>query len=187
MSWDWAYAWDSVPRLLDAFVTTLLATALSSVLALVLGLAIALVERLGPRSVVARIVGMGAEFIRRTPLLIQLYFIFYVGPTLGLTLPALTAGVIALGVHFGTYTAGVLPRRDRRRAAWTVGCRGSSQHSAAADLDQGGSAAGRAADPGSSGQLGPGYLQRDGTVVNHHRCRAGECIAADWERPSCVS
>jgi polar amino acid transport system permease protein len=103
MSWDWAYAWDSVPPLLDAFVTTLLATALSSVLALVLGLALALVER--SRSVVARIVGMAAEFIRRTPCLIQLYFIFYVGPTLGLTIPALTAGVIALGVHFGTYTA----------------------------------------------------------------------------------
>lgn len=105
MSWDWAYAWDSVPPLSDAFVTTLLATALTSVLALVLGLAIALVERLGPRSVVARIVGMTAGFIRRTPALIQVYFIFYVLPTVGLTIPALTAGVIALGVHFGTYTA----------------------------------------------------------------------------------
>jgi polar amino acid transport system permease protein len=58
MSWDWAYAWDSVPELLDAFGTTLLATALASVLPLVLGLAIALVERFGRRSVVARIVGM---------------------------------------------------------------------------------------------------------------------------------
>ena len=104
MKWDWAYAWDSVPPLVHAFMTTLLATALASVLALVLGLAIALVERWGPRSV-ARIVGLGAEFIRRTPVLIQLYFIFYVGPTLGVTLPAMTAGVIALGVHFGTYTA----------------------------------------------------------------------------------
>ncbi|OZV75363.1 ectoine/hydroxyectoine ABC transporter permease subunit EhuD [Micromonospora echinospora] len=105
MSWDWTYAWDSMPQLLDAFVTTLLATVLSAVLALVLGLVIALVERRGPRSVLARLVGLGANFIRRTPSLIQLYFIFYVGPTLGLTLSALTAGVIALGVHFGTYTA----------------------------------------------------------------------------------
>ncbi len=105
MSWDWAYAWDSVPQLLRAFVTTLLATALASAFALMLGLAIALVERLGPRSIAARIVGMAAEFVRRTPALIQLYFIFYVGPTIGVTLPAMTAGVIALGVHFGTYTA----------------------------------------------------------------------------------
>jgi polar amino acid transport system permease protein len=105
MSWDWAYAWDSVPELLEAFRTTLLATALASALALVLGLAIALVERLGRRSVAARIVGMGAEFIRRTPALIQLYFVFYVGPTVGVTLSALTAGVIALGLHFGTYMA----------------------------------------------------------------------------------
>ena len=87
-------------------MTTLLATVLASVLALVVGLAIALVERLGPRSVVAQIVGVvSAEFIHRRPPVIQVYFIFYVLPTVGLTIPALTAGVIALGVHFGTYMA----------------------------------------------------------------------------------
>jgi polar amino acid transport system permease protein len=105
MNWDWTYTWESVPQLLGAFLTTLEATVLTALLALMLGLVIALIERLGPRSAVARIVGMAAEFIRRTPSLIQLYFIFYVGPTLGLTLNALTAGVIALGVHYGTYTA----------------------------------------------------------------------------------
>jgi polar amino acid transport system permease protein len=104
MTWDWEYAWEAVPQLLDAFTTTLLATALGSALALVLGLVLALVERLGPR-LVARAVGLGAEFIRRTPSLIQLYFIFYVGPTVGVTLSAMTAGVITLGLHFGTYTA----------------------------------------------------------------------------------
>ncbi|HYO60774.1 MAG TPA: ectoine/hydroxyectoine ABC transporter permease subunit EhuD [Actinomycetota bacterium] len=105
MTWDWDYAWDSVPPLLDAFKVTLQATVLASVLALVLGFALALVQRVEARFFVARIVGAGAEFIRRTPGLIHLYFLFYVAPTLGLTLSALTAGVIALGVHFATYTA----------------------------------------------------------------------------------
>jgi polar amino acid transport system permease protein len=105
MTWDWAYAWDSVPPLLDAFRVTLQATALASVVALVLGFVLALVERLESRSVAARIVGMGTEFIRRTPGLMQIYFLYYVDPTLGLTLSALTAGVLVLGVHFGTYTA----------------------------------------------------------------------------------
>lgn len=105
MTWDWAYAWESLPALLHASVTTLLATLLTTVLALTVGFVIAIVERLGPRFLIARIFGMGAEFIRRTPSLIQLYFIFYVGPTLGLTLSALTAGVVALGLHYGTYMA----------------------------------------------------------------------------------
>src|SRR5688500_11589882 len=103
MRWNWAYAWDSVTPSLDALVTTLLATALSSELEMVVGLGLACVGR--SRSLIARTVGMGAEFIRRTPVLIQLYFVFYVGPTLGVTLSALTAGVITLGVHFGTYTS----------------------------------------------------------------------------------
>jgi polar amino acid transport system permease protein len=51
--------------------------------------------------------GFIAEFIRGTPLLVQLYFIFYVLPDLGITLSPLVAGVIGLGLHYGTYTAEV--------------------------------------------------------------------------------
>ena len=52
-------------------------------------------------------VGFVAEFIRGTPLLVQLYFIFYVLPDAGILLPPLVAGVIGLGLHYGTYTAEV--------------------------------------------------------------------------------
>jgi polar amino acid transport system permease protein len=101
MTWDWGYAWECVPQLLEAFRMTLLATVLVTVVASTLGLVLAVVER--SDSVVARIVGMTAEFIRRTPGLIQIYFVFYVGPTVGLTLSPLAAGVVAMGVHFATY------------------------------------------------------------------------------------
>ena len=105
MSWDWIYTWESLPPLLHAFSTTLLATVLTTALALVLGLGIVIVERLGSRFLIARTLSLGTEFIRRTPSLIQLYFVFYVGPMLGVTLSALTAGVVALGLHYGTYMA----------------------------------------------------------------------------------
>ena len=55
----------------------------------------------------SRTVGFAAEFIRGTPLLVQLYFIFYVLPDIGVLLPPLVAGVIGLGLHYGTYTAEV--------------------------------------------------------------------------------
>ena len=48
-----------------------------------------------------------AELIRGTPLLVQLYFLFYILPDLGLLLSPLTAGVVGLGLHYSTYTAEV--------------------------------------------------------------------------------
>ena len=56
---------------------------------------------------VSKPVGFLADFIRGTPLLVQLYFIFYVLPDAGITLSPLVAGVIGLGLHYGTYTAEV--------------------------------------------------------------------------------
>ncbi|OEV31680.1 amino acid ABC transporter permease, partial [Streptomyces nanshensis] len=47
------------------------------------------------------------EFIRNTPLLVQLFFLFYVLPEWGLTLSALTTGIVGLGLHYSTYTAEV--------------------------------------------------------------------------------
>src|SRR5205807_1297535 len=47
------------------------------------------------------------EFIRNTPLLVQLFFFFYVLPTVGVTFSPLTTGVIGLGLHYSTYTAEV--------------------------------------------------------------------------------
>jgi polar amino acid transport system permease protein len=106
MEWDWAFVWQIMPTLIAGVKITILATILGSALAAVLGLAIALMRR-SPNRALARSVGFAAEFIRGTPLLVQLYFIFYVLPDFGLLLPPLVAGVIGLGLHYGTYTAEV--------------------------------------------------------------------------------
>jgi len=47
------------------------------------------------------------EFIRSTPLLIQIFFLYYVMPEFGLTMDAMLTGVIALGLHYGTYCSEV--------------------------------------------------------------------------------
>jgi polar amino acid transport system permease protein len=49
-------------------------------------------------------VGAVTEFVRNTPLLVQLFFLFYVLPEWGLATSALTTGVIAIGLHYSTYT-----------------------------------------------------------------------------------
>ncbi|TIM21702.1 MAG: ectoine/hydroxyectoine ABC transporter permease subunit EhuD, partial [Mesorhizobium sp.] len=106
MEWDWNFVWEIMPTLIEGVKITILATLLGSVLAAMVGLAIALARR-SPNKSLSRSVGFLAEFIRGTPLLVQLYFIFYVLPDIGILLPPLVAGVIGLGLHYGTYTAEV--------------------------------------------------------------------------------
>ena len=106
MDWDWNFVWQIFPTLLEGVRITILATILGSIVAAIIGLLIALARRSENR-VLARTVGFVAEFIRGTPLLVQLYFIFYVLPDIGILLPPLVAGVIGLGLHYGTYAAEV--------------------------------------------------------------------------------
>lgn len=106
MEWDWNFVWQIMPTLLEGLKITLLATVLGAVVAAVVGLLFAILRLSAPRPI-ARTIGFVVEFIRGTPLLVQLYFIFYVLPDIGISLPALVAGVIGLGIHYGTYTAEV--------------------------------------------------------------------------------
>lgn len=106
MEWDWDFVREIMPMLLDGLRITLLATLLGSILAGAAGLGFALLRR-SKRRAVARTIGFVVEFIRGTPLLVQLYFLFYVLPELGVLLSPLTAGVIGLGLHYATYTAEV--------------------------------------------------------------------------------
>lgn len=106
MEWDWAFVWQIMPTLLKGLKITILATVLGAIVAAVVGLVLAIARR-SPNPLVSRPVGFLADFIRGTPLLVQLYFIFYVLPDIGIRLSPLVAGVIGLGIHYGTYTAEV--------------------------------------------------------------------------------
>lgn len=101
-NWDWAYAWDITPLMLDAMAVTATATILGFAVAIVLGLLLALGRRSSNRLLswpLATII----EFVRSTPLLIQLYFLYYALPDLGVVLSPLTALVVGLGIHYATY------------------------------------------------------------------------------------
>lgn len=103
--WDWGNAEAAFPLLLKGLVVTLEATILGSILAFVLGLILTLL-RLSRVPVVSQVTWAFVEFVRDTPLLVQLYFVFFVAPELlGFKLSALTTGVITLGVHYAAYTS----------------------------------------------------------------------------------
>lgn len=104
--WDGDYAREILPELAQASVLTLQATLAGFALALVIGLVVALVRRLGPTAWRLALTA-AVEGVRSTPLLIQIFFIYYALPGLGLSLEAMTAGVLALGLHHGAYAAEV--------------------------------------------------------------------------------
>jgi polar amino acid transport system permease protein len=93
--WDMDLAREVFPLLLDGLTYTVLATVFGSVLAYVLGLVFA-VLRMSPSKLVGTITYWIVEFIRTTPLIVQLYVLFFVLPPLiGFTEPPdpLTVGV----------------------------------------------------------------------------------------------
>lgn len=103
---DWGFAVDILPDLMDGLWLTVQATFGGFLIALAIGLFFALARRSdnllvsGPASIVV-------ELIRSTPLLVQLYIFFYILPRYGLRMPPFQLGVLAIGLHFGTYTSEV--------------------------------------------------------------------------------
>jgi polar amino acid transport system permease protein len=106
MSYEWltlAGYWNDFVR---AAWLTLQITLLAFILAMLLGLlaALASAARVGLLRAIASVY---IEAIRNTPVLLQIFIVFFGLPSLGVTLNAYTAGVIALGVNVGAYLAEV--------------------------------------------------------------------------------
>ncbi len=106
MIFDWGYVWEVAPRLAEGLLVTIQATLVGMAVALTLGLVLALARRSRPR-LVSWPTGVLVEFVRSTPLLVQIYFLFYVLPDAGLRLSPLATGVIALGLHYAAYCSEV--------------------------------------------------------------------------------
>jgi len=99
MDWRWDFTFDVVlPRMWEAAGITVYATVVSFLFALVGGLILMLLKT--HRSPwISRPVTEIIEFIRATPLLVQIFFLFFLLPEVGITLPPLTTGILAIGIY----------------------------------------------------------------------------------------
>lgn len=105
-TWDWSAVADFMPHFWDGVLVTLQALVLGSLISFSLGLVWAIAFR-APTRFVRWPVGIVTEFIRNTPLLVQLFFLYFVLPEWGIQFSALTTGIVAIGLHYSTYTAQV--------------------------------------------------------------------------------
>jgi polar amino acid transport system permease protein len=98
---------DLLPRLLQGVHYTLSLTFLSAILGLVAAL-IAGIGRASSQRWIRAIAGVYTEVFRGTSLLVQLFWIFYVLPLLGISVDRMSAGVLSLGLNVGAYGAEVV-------------------------------------------------------------------------------
>ncbi|WP_340109719.1 ectoine/hydroxyectoine ABC transporter permease subunit EhuD [Pikeienuella sp. HZG-20] len=122
MNGDLAFAISILPMLLIGLVVTIQASFAGFFIALALGLVFA-VLRQSKSPFISYPTILVVEFFRDTPLLVQLFFLFYVLPEYGVVLPAFLTGALALGIQYSAYTsecyrAGIdaVPRGQREAA-----------------------------------------------------------------------
>jgi len=107
MGYQWRTVLRNWPDLLHGLGTTVSLALLAFLLALVLAL-VAAVGRNSHNKVLRAIASVYVEAIRNTPVLLQIYIVYFGLPSLGIRFNAYTAGVIALGVNIGAYLAETL-------------------------------------------------------------------------------
>jgi His/Glu/Gln/Arg/opine family amino acid ABC transporter permease subunit len=102
---DWGLMANALPLLLRGLVTTLELTAITIVISMVLAVPVA-VARMSTIELVRWAAQAYIETFRCTPMLVQLFWIFYALPTLtGLTLSGFTSAVIALSANLTAFMA----------------------------------------------------------------------------------
>jgi cystine transport system permease protein len=95
------------PLLWAGLIFTVPLTLLSFLLGLALGLVVAVVRLFGPRPLAA-VARFYVWVIRGTPLLVQLFVIFYGLPSLGILLDAFPAALIGFTLNIGAYTSEII-------------------------------------------------------------------------------
>ncbi|MCP3473516.1 ABC transporter permease subunit [Bradyrhizobium sp. CCGUVB1N3] len=125
MNFDFAFAMHIVPRILEGLGNTVLVAILSFICAAAMGFLWEILRR--SHAFVRPVIQFVIDAIRSTPVLAQLYFLFYVLPYYGVTLPPMFVGVFGLGFYYSGYMSEVFKAgidavpRGQSEAAQTLG------------------------------------------------------------------
>ena len=95
------------PALMRGTALTIFLTVASFVFALVLGLVLALARLNRQRWYLYQPAQGFVEFVRGTPLLVQLFYLYFVLPFVGITMNPILTGILGLGINYGAYMSEV--------------------------------------------------------------------------------
>lgn len=108
--WRWAYTFANIDAFISGFGMTLLVSFLALILAFIMGSVSALMYT-GKYKILKILSRIYVEFFQNTPLLINVFFLYYVLPQVpyvGVTFDAFTIGVLGVGVYHGAYMSEVI-------------------------------------------------------------------------------
>jgi len=105
MGFDLEFALSLVPSILKASITTIWITLASSALAIVLGFLLEMLRSINTAT--RHVMTLVIDFLRVTPILALMYFMFFVLPYYGVELPAAVVGILTLSLHYAGYLAEV--------------------------------------------------------------------------------
>ena len=101
---DWSVLGENAGALAHGFLVTLEVSALALILALALGVVVASL-RVAPAPALRGAGAAYVEFLRNIPLLVQIFFLYFALPSVGVRLDAFLCGVLALGVYTSAFVA----------------------------------------------------------------------------------
>ena len=107
MHFDVAALYKAIPALFWGATVTLRVTVLSIVIGLLIGI-VAGLARVWPNTFLKAISAAYIELVRGTPLLVQIFLVYFGLPALGLNLDPFVAGIIAMGVNSGAYVGEIV-------------------------------------------------------------------------------
>lgn len=129
-SLDFSIMIQYMPMLMDGVKMTILLTLASVLVGVVLGLVVALMK-MSKLKLLQILASTYIEIVRGTPILVQLFIIFYGLPQLlGFTIPEFPSAVAALGFNSGAYVAEVIRAgiqavdRGQTEASYSLGMSG---------------------------------------------------------------
>ena len=128
MTFDWAIAQMAVPLLGRGLLVTIEIALASGILALLIGFGLGLLALSQVRAVEMAVAAY-VDFIRGTPLLIQIFLIFFALPVVGIRLGEISAGILALALNTSAYVAETVRgavgsiERGQAEAAKAIGMR----------------------------------------------------------------
>jgi polar amino acid transport system permease protein len=104
---QWNVIWQNWELFLEGMILTIKITAVATVLGLIIGMTMAGLQLMKNR-VINGIIQAYIEIIRNTPFLVQLFFVYFGLPTLGIKLEATQAALIALTINIGAYATEIV-------------------------------------------------------------------------------
>ena len=108
MKFDLSYTLDALPRLLDGSLVTLKLALFGFIFSVVLATIVTVARTVSKSQIFSAIVAVYISFIRGTPILVQIFLVYYVLPIIGLNIGPITAGIVALTLNSAAFVIEIL-------------------------------------------------------------------------------